>query len=758
MVGCHPVRAACLACLAATVLAVACTRHPTGFSTNNARAHLRHLAGHIGPRPAGTEANARARSYVATELTRIGLDVRIQATEARRREIGLSGWVHNVIAVLPGRRAEAIGIVAHYDSVAESPGASDDALGVAVALEAARAFAAHPARQWTLMVLLSDAEEDGLLGAAALVGDAAVRTQLMAYINMDSTGGDSPVVVFETGPNNGWLTSVWARAAPHPRGSSYFYEVYRRMGNDTDFSIFKQAGIPGLNVAAVGDTYGYHSALDSPRRVTDRAIRDMGDTVVSVVDALQHEDITRRTGSPSNYFDLAGLTAVTWQARTNLVLLVVTAVLGLVAMARALRDLWARGGAPALFWTVFWTLAGAAVVFGCMTAAVAVLRGTREVYQPWYAHPGRLMLLLAMVATTSAWVLIRIAASRLRWQPPRAASAVWAPTLAVWTALGIWLARAADAAAFMVVIPLLLAAAPLALGGFRQGPVMAASALAAGAAALLWPRDVILFASLLPSLLGGAGIVTPTWVFPSLAAALAVMLAPPILSLFAATRLPRPPFATRALMLVALLAFAWSFSAPSYTAARPLRVTVGQLTTLDDGGSTEVVMSSSEPIIEFGATAPLLVPGMPVSADLRRLVRGTFVATGRVAPEPPPATVLVTAEPAADGAALRVRVHPARPGLFAAIRLPAGITPLRSTLPGIVSQGRWRALYAAVPAPEGLDCLLVFAPADAARAREGQVLLQVPGQAGGGTTAIAHPVAGSAVMRDQLLWFQWPLR
>ncbi len=58
------------------------------------------------------------------------------------------------------------------------------------------------------------------------------------------------------------------------------------MPNDTDFSVFKRAGIPGLNFAAVGDIYGYHTAIDVPERVTARALEHAGATVVAVATRL----------------------------------------------------------------------------------------------------------------------------------------------------------------------------------------------------------------------------------------------------------------------------------------------------------------------------------------------------------------------------------------------------------------------------------------------------------------------------------------
>jgi len=75
---------------AATLLLVllpamaACGRNPGVFSEQNARAHVSMLAGTIGSRPLGSEANARARLYVIDQLKLYGYDVRVQETDASR--------------------------------------------------------------------------------------------------------------------------------------------------------------------------------------------------------------------------------------------------------------------------------------------------------------------------------------------------------------------------------------------------------------------------------------------------------------------------------------------------------------------------------------------------------------------------------------------------------------------------------------------------------------------------------------------------
>ena len=62
----------------------------------------------------------------------------MQEADARRPELGTTARVANIIADAAGRAARSVGLVAHYDSRPEAPGATDDGLGVGVALEAAR--------------------------------------------------------------------------------------------------------------------------------------------------------------------------------------------------------------------------------------------------------------------------------------------------------------------------------------------------------------------------------------------------------------------------------------------------------------------------------------------------------------------------------------------------------------------------------------------------------------------------------------------
>jgi hypothetical protein len=105
---------------------------------DNLKRHVAALAGRIGERNVWRpESMAAAASYIRTMFEDAGYEVSAQPFPSR----GVS--VNNLEAVLPGHGAtdEIIVVGAHYDSVAGSPGADDNASGVAALLELARLLA-----------------------------------------------------------------------------------------------------------------------------------------------------------------------------------------------------------------------------------------------------------------------------------------------------------------------------------------------------------------------------------------------------------------------------------------------------------------------------------------------------------------------------------------------------------------------------------------------------------------------------------------
>ena len=112
--------------------------------STNARKHVSVLAGTIGPRNTIQYKGLQdASQYIDESLKTLGYKVESQEYTAQARK------VQNLVAEIHGREraSEVIVVGAHYDSVFDTPGADDNASGVAALLELARMLrTAHPAR------------------------------------------------------------------------------------------------------------------------------------------------------------------------------------------------------------------------------------------------------------------------------------------------------------------------------------------------------------------------------------------------------------------------------------------------------------------------------------------------------------------------------------------------------------------------------------------------------------------------------------
>ena len=170
---------------------------PRGEAINlqQAMTHLRALAS--GPRPTGSPAEARAADYIEKALAENGYRV-----ERQPFPLPGGGESANVLAfpeVDPETERHLL-VGAHYDTVVGSPGANDNASGVAVLLELARVLAARPARLPVVFVAFGAEEgrpgpEHQSLGGsrhyAQGISPAAARN-LAAMINLDMIGrGDA---------------------------------------------------------------------------------------------------------------------------------------------------------------------------------------------------------------------------------------------------------------------------------------------------------------------------------------------------------------------------------------------------------------------------------------------------------------------------------------------------------------------------------------------------------------------------------------
>jgi hypothetical protein len=546
-------------------------------------------------------------------------------------------------------------------------------------------------------------------------------------------------MLFETGPANHWIVEPWASAAPHPRGGSFALEVYRRLPNDTDFSVVKRHEVPGLNLALVGDSYAYHTARDTAERLSPVALRETGQNVVAIMEALQERDVTRRTPNGATYFDVAGVRAVSFSSGLTWILSSVAILSGLFGWFRVTRFVAPVEGTWRWLLGLVWSALGVAAVVAAMIGATWLLRAASAAYHPWYAHPDRLFLLLAAAGTLAGWAMTRLG----RWLPVRARglrhpAVVWTYALPLWIALALAGSWFAPAASYFWTLPLLAAGLLFAVLPPRNAWwVRLASLVVLAVAGTLWLRDGLELARFAVAVLGRLPIVTPAFAFAALIALTGVMVAPPFIAAIASERpLIRPAIITALCLLALAVAAPLAYLAPAYTPERPLRRDLRVFQDLDAPNALWQV-GGNEAGLDLLSGAPVdWRPGRTEVATSvpRPILRSPFVFSA-VAPalgEAPAAISSFTVQDVTGGVELAIAVVPRQPGLSLAFVLPEGVTPSRSSMPGVVRSRRWTAIFVAPPT-EGIAFRASFTGVSAEQLRGTRVTAtsaRIPGGEG----------------------------
>ncbi len=331
---------------------------PAGeFSSARAMEHVDRIGQE--PHPIGSPENAEVREYIFDRLKSLGLDPQVQTATVVNERFGFpysAGTPRNVLARIQGTRGgggQAVMLVAHYDSVAAGPGANDDGTAVATLLETARALSSGPPLRNDVILLFTDGEETGLLGAKAFVEEHPWADDVGAVLNFEARGSGGPSAEFQITPNaREWrLVEGVARAAPRPIASSASAAIYTRMSVNTDLTVFQyDADMAGLNFGYFGDSTRYHTALDTPSNVDENSLQHHGSYALALARYFGDagpKDMAPPAGELGKpvYFDVLGLFLVRYPAGWAVVFSVFVAVVfaGVVVLGLRRRLLTVRG-------------------------------------------------------------------------------------------------------------------------------------------------------------------------------------------------------------------------------------------------------------------------------------------------------------------------------------------------------------------------------------------------------------------------------
>ncbi|MFQ3305214.1 MAG: hypothetical protein ACI9K4_000273 [Polaribacter sp.] len=268
----------------------------TEFSLNNALNHLKNISKEA--HYVGSEEHKKVQNYIVAELQKMGFETEIQTQTAINKKWFAATTVENIIAKLKGSGSEkALLLLTHYDSNPHSSlGASDAGSGVVTILEGLRAFLAkNEMPKNDLIILISDAEELGLLGAQAFVDQHSSTKDIGLVLNFEARGSGGPsYMLMETNGKNSKLLSEFLATKPNfPAANSLMYSIYKKLPNDTDLTVFREdAKINGFNFAFIGDHFDYHTAQDSYERLDRETLLHQADYFTTSLNYFSNSDLT----------------------------------------------------------------------------------------------------------------------------------------------------------------------------------------------------------------------------------------------------------------------------------------------------------------------------------------------------------------------------------------------------------------------------------------------------------------------------------
>ena len=261
----------------------------------------------------GSDELEQTAEYIADQFAQIGLKPAgdnggfYQTFTVQTGPDGGPHDLHNIVGYIPGSNPkfadQAVVISAHYDHLGHGwpdqraqaepgavyPGADDNASGVAVLLELARAYANGPPPPRSLVFLALSGEEAGLLGSQYYVEHPTPvpLNGIIGVVNMDTVGrlGEHPVSVLGTESATEW---------PH---------VFRGVGFTTGINIavipgaaassdqqsFINKGVPGVQIFS-GSNLDYHRPSDTPDKIDPAGLVKIATVVKEAVTYLAERE------------------------------------------------------------------------------------------------------------------------------------------------------------------------------------------------------------------------------------------------------------------------------------------------------------------------------------------------------------------------------------------------------------------------------------------------------------------------------------
>lgn len=277
------------------------SKSPLSFQAAEAHRLTREFVTQFPNRALGSIESRQSTGFIHDYLINLGYSVGYSHFDARiagRLEVG-----RNIRAYRQGRNPDLLALVAHFDTAKTTvQGAMDNGSGVGVLLELARVFAANPTNR-SILLIFTDGEEYGMLGARDLAENDPDRSRIAAALSLDhvAIGDLGAFCLGETGQFQGF-TPPWLRQLTRIAAEAESIPVLEPYGISenlerailiswADQGPFLAAGIPAINLGSESrnkllEREIHHSAQDTIEKITAESIEKYGRAAERIVRSL----------------------------------------------------------------------------------------------------------------------------------------------------------------------------------------------------------------------------------------------------------------------------------------------------------------------------------------------------------------------------------------------------------------------------------------------------------------------------------------
>ncbi len=567
----------------------------SAFNVDRAIERLSRILGDERPHSVDTEANDAVRARLLEEIRALGFEPIVRddfhcAVGEFGRAFATCARVRNVLFWVTAPGPNAVMIASHYDSVPAGPGAADDGAGVAASLEIA-AIVKERSFDRPALVLVTDGEEAGLIGASSFVKTDPLADQIGAVVNMEARGVRGAAALIETSRPNGRDLRALASPVRLPAASSLNTDIYELLPNGTDMTEFLSLDIDAANLAFAHGARLYHTPGDNLENLHPSAVFHLGASGLAATEAFLGQD-SDKPEHQRIYAEVLGQYVLSFPQSWGMPALVLGAIIAALFFVRTGTGAPVRSASAPLL----------AVVLGVgfAVAAMFLLGALRSepnfgAANPWAVRAVQLTAGVLGAGLAYALGLSAKGASRLL-------AAAW-----------FWFAAFGTAGAFIAPGAMILFAPPLAV--FAVG----AAAALFGYGSLLRPLAVVgavffLVLTLRLAAHGEAGLFVES--------AAPFIIVPIFLFTFVAPLVTdtddRTPPARWGLTGAAAIAFAIALViallAPAYSALAPRHVTIAHIQTPGDDGARWSLRADAPPPRDMGQVADFAlgrIEGLP---------------------------------------------------------------------------------------------------------------------------------------------------